>query len=125
MQYYVIAEPELVTAFNLIGIRGSAVANAEEALYVFRRLTRSWHEELGAVIPGGMGHRDTDIPSDIGDCRMLIMTEELADSLGEELEAWQMSGEYPIVVEIPGLMGRVSGRKTLVDVIREAIGVQV
>jgi V/A-type H+-transporting ATPase subunit F len=56
---------------------------------------------------------------------VLILTEEAADWLGEDLTKWQMSGRYPLVVEIPGVMGRLSGRKTLVDAIREAVGIRV
>ena len=58
-------------------------------------------------------------------CRVLIMTEEVADWLGDSLIEWQLSNRYPLVVEMPGLMGRLPGRKTLVDSIREAIGVSV
>jgi V/A-type H+-transporting ATPase subunit F len=60
-----------------------------------------------------------------GGCQVLIMTEEVADWLGEYLVNWQLSDNYPLVVEVPGIMGRLSGRKTLVDSIREAIGVHV
>jgi len=51
---------------------------------------------------------------------VLIVTEEVADWLGDDLTAWQLSGKYPLVVDIPGLMGKLEGRKTLVDAIREA-----
>ena len=45
--------------------------------------------------------------------------------LGEELVRWQLSGRFPLIVEIPGLAGHPEGRKTLVDAIREAIGIHV
>jgi V/A-type H+-transporting ATPase subunit F len=38
---------------------------------------------------------------------------------------WQLSGRYPLLVEIPGIGGRLEGRKTLVDAIREAIGIHI
>jgi V/A-type H+-transporting ATPase subunit F len=53
------------------------------------------------------------------------MTEEVADWLGDMLVKWQLSDRYPLVVEIPGILGRNPGRKTLVDSIREAIGIHV
>jgi V/A-type H+-transporting ATPase subunit F len=56
---------------------------------------------------------------------VLILTEEVADWLGDLLTDWQLSDKYPLIVELPGLMGRLPGRKTLVDSIREAIGVHV
>jgi V/A-type H+-transporting ATPase subunit F len=112
--YFFIGDPELVTAFRFVGIQGRAVSGPEEALGVFKKLTHSWDETAGVVLPG-----------DALSCRVLILTEEAADWLGETLTDWQLSGQYPLVVEIPGTMGRLPGRKTLVDSIREAIGVRV
>ena len=117
MDYYIIGDSELVTAFRFIGIEGTALRDAAQAVSIFRRITEGWVEEAGAVLPGS-------IP-DAENCRVLIMTEETADWLGELLINWQLSGRYPLVVEIPGLMGRLAGRKTLVDSIREAVGLHV
>lgn len=114
-----------MTAFNFVGVRGRAVSGSDEAREVFKRVTSGWHEGAGTVLPGAPADADVDIPADIGECRVLILTEEVADSLGQELADWQLSGRYPLVVEIPGLMGRVSGRKSLVDAIRDAIGIRI
>jgi V/A-type H+-transporting ATPase subunit F len=117
MDFFFIGDPELVTAFRFIGIEGTAVRDSAEAAEVFRRITESWNETAGAVLPQS--------PGGAGGCRVLIMTEETADWLGDILIKWQLSDNYPLVVEIPGIMGRVPGRKTLVDSIRAAIGVHV
>ena len=45
--------------------------------------------------------------------------------LEQEVREWQMNGGYPIIVEVPGLHGHLSGRKSLTAAIREAIGIQV
>ena len=45
--------------------------------------------------------------------------------LEEEVLEWQMKGDYPLIVEIPGLQGHLEGKKTLTDAIREAVGIQV
>jgi V/A-type H+-transporting ATPase subunit F len=113
MDYFFIGDPELVTAFRFVGIGGKAVADAAEARAAFLRVTRGWDETAGAVLPGGEG------------CRVLIITEEAADWLGDLLIDWQLSDRYPLIVEIPGILGRLPGRKTLVDSIREAIGIHV
>jgi V/A-type H+-transporting ATPase subunit F len=113
VEYYILGDPELVTAFRFIGVGGTAVADPGSAVRVFRRITEGWDETAGAVLPGGEG------------CRVLILTEEVADWLGDLLTAWQLLDRYPLVVEIPGILGRLPGRKTLVDSIREAIGVHV
>jgi V/A-type H+-transporting ATPase subunit F len=113
VDYFFIGDGELVTAFRFVGVEGRAVFDADSARAAFRRITEGWDETAGMVLP------DTEC------CRVLILTEETADWLGDLLVDWQLSGSYPLVVEIPGIMGRLEGRKTLVDSIREAIGVHV
>ena len=115
MDYYFIGDSELVTAFRFIGIDGTAVSNAEAARAAFLRITRSIDAATGLALPSPHG----------GACGALILTEEAADWLGEELTQWQLSGKYPLIVEMPGTLGRHPGRKTLVDSIREAVGVRV
>jgi len=117
VDYYFIGDPELVTAFRFIGIEGAAVRDAAEATSVFRRITEGWVEEAGAALPDS-------VPEAEG-CQVLILTEETAGWLDNFLVDWQISGRYPLVVEIPGIMGRIPNRKTLVDSIREAIGIHV
>ncbi|GHV01917.1 hypothetical protein FACS189485_01190 [Spirochaetia bacterium] len=115
MDYFFIGDPELLTAFRFVGIGGVPVGDADEARAAFLRITRGWNETAGAVLPetGAEG------------CRVLIITEEVADWLGDLLIDWQLADQYPLVVEIPGILGRLEGRKTLVDSIREAIGIHV
>jgi len=115
MDYFFIGDPELLTAFRFVGIGGVAAADADEAKAAFLRITRGWDETAGVVLPGAAGET----------CRVLIITEEVADWLGDLLIDWQLSDQYPLVVEIPGILGRLPGRKTLVDSIREAIGIHV
>jgi V/A-type H+-transporting ATPase subunit F len=119
MDYFFLGDPELVTAFRFVGIAGVAANDAAEARSAFSRIS------------GATGVSDT--PEDLGvagisgaeTCRVLIVTEEVADWLGETLIEWQLSNRYPLIVEMPGLMGRLPGRKSLVENIREAIGVHV
>jgi vacuolar-type H+-ATPase subunit F/Vma7 len=113
MDYFFIGEAELVTAFRFVGISGIPVQSSGDAVDAFRRITESFDETTGAVLPG------------MEFCRVLIITEEVADWLGDTLVRWQLKDRYPLIVEIPGLLGRHEGRKTLVESIREAIGVRV
>jgi V/A-type H+-transporting ATPase subunit F len=114
VDFFFIGESELVTAFRFVGIKGAAAANAESARTHFRRITEGWDEVTGAALPRGQAET----------CRVLILTEEVSDWLEDLVVSWQLSGAYPLIVEIPGMMGRHPGRKTLVDSIREAIGVR-
>ena len=36
-----------------------------------------------------------------------------------------MGGAYPLVVEIPGIDGHLEGRTSLIDSIRDAVGIHV
>ena len=113
MDFYIIGDPELVIAFRFAGIKGTAVSSADDALAAFRRMTEGWDETAGMVMPG------------IEKSRVLILTEEAASWAGDFLIKWQLSDQYPLIVEIPGMMGRLPGHKSLVDSIREAIGIHI
>ena len=117
MDLFFLGDEELVTAFRLIGIGGSAVKDPDEAVAVFRRITEGADFAPSVDLPSSV--------SDANNCQILIMTEETADWLGDYVINWQLSGHYPLLVEIPGIAGRLPGRKTLVDAIREAIGIHV
>lgn len=84
---------------------GRAASGRDEALDAFRKAT------------GELSGGET--------IKVLILTEEVADLLEEEVKAWQMSGAYPLIVEVPGQGSRSGDRKSIVDAIREAIGVMI
>jgi V/A-type H+-transporting ATPase subunit F len=102
VEYHFIGEAELVTAFRFIGVEGTAVNDSGEAVAAFKKITEE--------------------PEN---CHILIITEKVALWLGDLMINWQLSDRYPLIVEIPGLDGKLEGRKTLVESIREAIGINV
>ena len=106
MDYFFLGDEELVTAFRFIGVDGLAVKNPEEAAAAFTSITEGSNES-------------------VRNCQVLILTEETSDWLGDLVIDWQLSGHYPLIVEIPGISGRLPDRKTLVESIREAIGLHV
>ena len=112
-------------AVAFVGSAGVPVLGADDALDVFRRITESYDTTAGTVLPSAIAGAAAEAIAGAGPCRILIMTEEVAEWLGDTLIQWQLSDRYPLVVEVPGLMGRLPGRKTLVDSIREAIGIHV
>jgi len=105
MEYFFLGDEELVTAFRFLGIEGIALKDKNEAVKVFKDITEKQDENQR--------------------CQVVIITEETADWLGENMISWQLSGNYPLIVEIPGISGRLPDRKTLVELIREAIGLHV
>jgi V/A-type H+-transporting ATPase subunit F len=101
MDYFFLGSGELLAAFRFAGVDGAVAGERDDALAVFRRVTGE------------------------AEARILIVEESTAAALGDELVNWQLTGRYPLVVEIPGLAGHLEGRHTLVDAIREAIGIHV
>lgn len=112
MKYFVIGERELVLAFSLVGVQGEVAANKKEALSLFYRVTGR-----GAALSG--------VPNVEQRPKVLIITEDVSQWLDDEIRDWQMKGDYPLIVEIPGLQGHLQGKQTLTDAIREAIGIHV
>ena len=107
MEYFVIGERELVLGFKLVGVDGAIAVNRGEALEAFNRVT-------------GMG--DLPVPERP---KVLILTEEVSAMLEEEVLAWQKKAVYPLIVEIPGINGHLSGKKSLSDAVRDAVGIQI
>lgn len=110
MKFFVIGEREIVLAFKLVGVDGIVAQGREEVLDAFNRVTGKG---------GHLGVPVDELP------RVLILTEDAARTIENEEIAWQKTGKYPLIVEVPGLSGHVQGRKTLSEAIREAVGVQV
>jgi V/A-type H+-transporting ATPase subunit F len=110
LNYFVIAEREIVLAFGLVGVQGAAAVNRAEALDAFNRVTGK----------GGAANVPVEERP-----KVLILTEEVSMLLEDEVIEWQKGARYPLIVEIPGINGHLSGRKTLTDAIREAVGIQV
>ncbi len=101
MQFYVLGDEEIVTGFRFVGVQGTAVYSKAEALEAFRRATEG------------------------GEVMVLILTEQVSALIPEEVMDWQFNGSYPLIVEIPGIDGHLENRKSLIDSIREAVGVHV
>ncbi|MCR5494138.1 MAG: V-type ATP synthase subunit F [Treponema sp.] len=110
MKFYIIGDREIVLAFRLTGVSGTVAETREKVLEAFNRVTGRG---------GAFASPVEDVP------KVLILTEEAAALIEEEEFEWQKKGKFPLIVEIPSLNGSVSGKKTLTDAIREAIGVQI
>lgn len=100
----------MVLAFKLTGVDGTVAETRQEVLDAFNRVTGKGSSIAAPAF---------EVP------KVLILTEGAAAAIEEEELAWQKTGKFPLIVEIPGLDGHVTGKKTLTDAIREAIGVQI
>ena len=101
MEFHVIGDEEVVIGFRFVGVPGSVARTEEEAREAFARITKE------------------------GKARVLILTEQVSALLAREVMDWQMNGSYPLIVEVPGVTGHMAGRRSLIDSIRDAVGIHV
>ena len=101
MAFFVLAEEEVVIGFRFVGVPGTAVSTVDEAREAFRSVTTS------------------------GNVMVLVLTEQVSALIPREVMDWQLRGAYPLVVEIPGIEGHLENRTSLIDSIREAVGLHV
>jgi V/A-type H+-transporting ATPase subunit F len=103
MTFFVLGDEDVILGFQFVGIKGKIIENNEDAIQEF----------------------DNAINGSYGNVGVLLVTEKVASMIEEKLMDWQLSGNYPLIVEIPDMEGHLEGKKTMLDSIREAIGIQV
>jgi len=100
VDFYAIGQEEVILGLSFAGSAGKAVESRDEALEAFKDAC----ERQGGV---------------------LVVTEETSALLEREIAEWQMRGECPLIVELPPLAGHVEGKRSLMESIREAIGLRI
>lgn len=101
MAFHFIGSEELAIGFRFVGVPGTVVGTPDEARHAFAEVTGR------------------------GEARVLVLTEEVTAMIPREVLDWQMGGQYPLIVEIPGVGGHREGRTSLIDSIRDAVGIHV
>ena len=101
MRFFCIADADTVRGFRLAGVEGQAVETAREAAEALERASR--RPDLGIV----------------------IVTDAVAGEIRGEVDALRIGRGRPLVVEIPGPEGPMPGRKTLRDLVQEAVGIRI
>lgn len=101
MTFFVIADTETVLAFRSIGVYGQEVDTAQEARAALEAAARD--SAVGVV----------------------IITDVIAQAIRAEVNRIRFEQPRPLVVEIPSREGPLPGRPSLVDLIREAVGIRV
>jgi V/A-type H+-transporting ATPase subunit F len=99
--YYVIADEDTVLGFRYAGVGGEVVEGSEQAANVFEQTCRSGRYDI------------------------VILTEEVANSIRGAVNRIRFEVQTPIVVEIPGAAGPLSGRADLLKLIQEAVGLRL
>jgi V/A-type H+/Na+-transporting ATPase subunit F len=85
----------------LAGVEGRVVTDAEQAAEALREVARA---------------------SDVG---VVIIVDAIAAEVREQVDAIRLESERPLLVEIPGPTGPLPGRKTLRQLVQEAVGIRI
>ncbi len=101
MKYFVIADEDTVLGFRYAGVEGRAVRTPEEARAALA-------EQVASGLTG-----------------IVILTDEIADTIQDEVNRLRFESRTPLIVQIPGPDGPRPGRPDLTAVIREAMGIKV
>lgn len=101
MKFFCIADEETVRGFNLAGVAGQVVTTAAQA---------------AAAIEQALAQTD---------CGIIILTEQVASGMRQQVETFHLDRERPLIVEIPGPEGPLPGRKSLRQFVQEAVGIRV
>jgi V/A-type H+-transporting ATPase subunit F len=101
LAYYVVGDEDTVLGFRYGGVPGEVVTNTEEAREAFARAVAERR------------------------ARILILTDVIAETIRDEVNAVRAAAVWPLVVEIPGPTGPMPGKRTLLELIQEAVGVRI
>jgi len=101
MQYFVIADEDTVLGFRYAGVDGQVVHTPEEARAALA-------DQVAAKRAG-----------------IVIVTDDIARAIGDEFDRMRFESRMPLVVQVPGPQGPASDRADLMDLIREAMGINL
>jgi V/A-type H+-transporting ATPase subunit F len=98
---FCIADEDTVRGFRMAGVTGQAVNSPQAA---------------ASAVKLAAAQRD---------CAILILTEQVADSIRPQVEQIRFEFQQPLIVEIPGPAGPLPNRKNLRQLAQEAVGIHV
>ena len=101
MKYFIIGDEDTVLGFELVGVPGAKVKDAEEA-------RRAFEHALS-----------------LGETGIIIITEGAADTIRPLVDKYLFTAAFPLIVEIPGAADQGKSRKDLRSLVNEAIGIKI
>jgi V/A-type H+-transporting ATPase subunit F len=101
VKFYCIGDEDTVRGFRLAGIDGQVVSSELEAAEALHNAVEQ--REIGVV----------------------IITDAVAADIRSQVDEIRMEREQPLVVEVPGPTGPLAGRKTLRQLVQEAVGIRI
>lgn len=101
MNFYCIADEDTVRGFRLAGVDGEVPASSGEAAAALDRA----------------GAQPT--------CGIIIITRRVAAGIRTQVDTFRQERSRPLIVEIPGPDEPAAGRKSLRELVQEAVGIRV
>lgn len=101
VKFYCIGDEDTVRGFRLAGVDGQIVSSNEEA---------------ATALKSAVGQRDIGV---------VIITDAVAADIRAQVDTIRLEREQPLLVEIPGPAGPIPGRKTLRQLVQEAVGIRI
>jgi V/A-type H+-transporting ATPase subunit F len=101
MRFLAIGDEDTCLGFRLAGVEAVSVHSAEEAADALRTACRR------------------------ADLQIVILTEPVAESIRALVSEVRFASRRPLLVEVPDHTGPMAGRRTLLQVIGEAVGLKV
>jgi len=101
VKFYCIGDEDTVRGFRLAGVDGQIVSSSEEA---------------ATALESAVGQRDIGV---------VIITDAVAADIRAQVDTIRLEREQPLLVEIPGPAGPIPGRKTLRQLVQEAVGIRI
>ena len=100
MSFHIIADQDTVLGFRFAGVTGAVVDGPETAAAAFADAKR-------------------------GACRILLLTEDVETWLGDAATAHRLAAAPPYIVTIESVWGPQGQRKSLEELIYEAVGIRL
>ncbi len=101
MKFFVIGDADTVLGFRYAGVPGVVAESPEDVARALEQAVSN--SQIGAI----------------------IITERAASLARAAVDELRVNRVTPVVVEAPDQNGPLEGRKTLADLIREAVGIRI
>ena len=101
MKFYLIGDEDARLGFGMVGVEGVLARSAEEA---------------GQALTQVLDNPDVGI---------ILINERIAELIREQVDQFVFKREFPLILEIPDRKGRMEDRKSLRDMVNDAIGIKL
>ncbi|MBN1997432.1 V-type ATP synthase subunit F [candidate division KSB1 bacterium] len=101
MEYFIIGDPDAVMGFGMVGVKGRVVDGPKEAELTFK---------------------DALAQKDVG---IIIITERIAQMIRHLVDSYIFTEQFPLIVEIPDRLGKISGQPGIREMVNAAIGIKL